>query len=99
MNLTPTARALRMEIIARPEMLFTVPPRSRLTADAPVVDAWGDAAHLIARLRDEAPADADAVLARIVASLPPRTLEELGVSADVLTAALRAVRPAVGVYS
>lgn len=98
MNLTPTAKALRTEIIARPEMLFTVPPSRRLTAAEPVVDAWGDAAHLIARLRDEVPADVDRALAQIVASLPPHTLEELGVTVDALTAALRASRPAVGVY-
>lgn len=93
-RLTPTANRLRTEIIARPETIFTVPARSRLTADA-----WGDAAHLIARLRDEVPADVDRALAQIVASLPPHTLEELDVTADALTAALRASRSAVGVYS
>lgn len=98
--LTPTARALRTEIIARPEMLFTVPPSRRLTAAEPVVDARGDAAHLIAALRAQAdtPADADAVLTQIVASLPACTMDDLNVTREALREALREAEAAQPIY-
>ena len=100
--LTPIARAIRTEIIARPGTLFTRMRSYRdLNPGAPlIVDPHGDAAHLIAALRVEAdtPADADAVLARIVAGLPRSAMDDLNVSREALRAALTAAEPARPVY-
>ena len=100
-TLTPTALLLRREIVASPGTLFTRtrPYRALSPALTPTVDPRGDAAHLVARLREQAPtrADADALLARVVDSLPPFALEDLGVAPDALLTALRAseaARPA-----
>lgn len=101
-TLTPAARRLRTEIIARPATLFTpAAPYRALTRATPAVDPQGDAAHLIAAVRDAAPSrpDADARLARVADSLPAATLEELGVSADELAAALKTAAPARPVYA
>ena len=100
-RLTPAARRLRTEIICRPGTLFThARPYRDLNPMAPLVlDPRGDAAHMVQGVRDEAPADVDAALARIVASLPPRTLEELGVTARALTEALITSRPYEPVYA
>lgn len=100
--LTPAARALRTEIICRPATLFTrTAPYRALARRTPAVDPQGDAAHLIAAVRDAAPSqpDADAVLARVVASLPRRALDDMGVSAEDLTEALIASRPYEPVYA
>lgn len=99
-NLTPAARALRTEIIARPSTLFTHTSAYRaLTRRTPAIDPYGDAAHLIARLRDEAPTDADRLLDRVVASVPHKVLEDLDVTPDELAAALKAAFPARPVYT
>lgn len=102
MNLTPTARAIRTEIIARPGTLFTRTRSYRdLNPGAPLtVDPYGDAAHLIAALRAgaDSPSDADAALARIVASLPARTMDDLNVSRDALREALNAADAAQPIY-
>lgn len=104
-TLTPTALLLRREIVASPGTLFTrtrpyrdLNPAKTLT---PTVDPRGDAAHLVARLREQAPtrADADALLAAVVASLPPFALEDLGVTAHALLTALRASEAARPVYA
>lgn len=100
--LTPIARAIRTEIIARPGTLFTrmrsyrdLNPGARL-----IIDPYGDAAHLIAALRAGAdtPADADAVLARIVAGLPRSAMDDLNVSREALCEALREAEPAQPIY-
>lgn len=89
--LTPAARRLRTEIICRPGTLFThARPYGDLNPLA--LDPRGDAAHLAQHVRDEAP-DADAVLARVVASLPRRVLDDMGVTPTALTGALIAARP------
>lgn len=102
-TLTPIARAIRTEIIARPGTLFTRMRSYRdLTPGAPLtVDPYGDAAHLIAALRAEAdtPSDADAVLARIVASVPRCAMDDLNVTREGLTEALRAAEAARPVYT
>lgn len=99
--LTPTARRLRTEIIARYSTLFTHSrPYRDLNPAAPLaLDPRGDAAHLAQSVRDEAPADADAVLARVVASLPRRALDDMGVTPAALTEALIASRPYEPVYA
>ena len=53
-TLTPIARAIRTEIIARPGTLFTRMRSYRdLNPGAPlIIDPYGDAAHLIAALRE-----------------------------------------------
>lgn len=102
-TLTPIARAIRTEIIARPGTLFTRMRSYRdLNPGAPLtVDPYGDAAHLIAALRAEAdtPSDADAVLARIVASVPRSAMDDLNVTREGLTEALRAAEAARPVYT
>ena len=102
-RLTPAARRLRTEIICRPGTLFThARPYRDLNPMAPLVlDPRGDAAHLIAALRAEAdtPADADAVLARIVAGLPRSAMDDLNVSREALREALTAAEPAQPVYT
>ena len=102
-TLTPIARAIRTEIIARPGTLFTRMRSYRdLNPGAPLtVDPYGDAAHLIAALRAEAdtPSDADAVLARIVASAPRSAMDDLNVTREGLTEALRAAEAARPVYT
>ena len=102
-TLTPIARAIRTEIIARPGTLFTRMRSYRdLNPGAPLtVDPYGDAAHLIAALRAEAdtPSDADAVLARIVASVPCSAMDDLNVTREGLTEALRAAEAARPVYT
>lgn len=102
-TLTPTALLLRREIVASPGTLFTrtrpyrdLNPAKTLT---PTVDPRGDAAHLVARLREQAPTRADALLARVVDSLPPFALEDLGVAPDALLTALRASEAARPVYA
>lgn len=101
--LTPAARRLRTEIICRPGTLFTRMRSYRdLNPGAPLtVDPYGDAAHLIAALRAEAdtPSDADAVLARIVASVPRSAMDDLNVTREGLTEALRAAEAARPVYT
>ena len=101
-TLTPIARAIRTEIIARPGALFTrmrsyrdLNPGARL-----VIDPYGDAAHLIAALRAEAdtPADADAALARIVSSLPRSAMDDLNVTCEALREALSAAEAAQPIY-
>lgn len=99
--LTPAARALRTEIICRWTTLFTHSAAYRtLYRRLPRVDPYGDAAHLIQTLRDESPAraDADALLAAVVDSLPLTALEDLAVTRDELWAALKAAAPARPVY-
>lgn len=102
-TLAPIARAIRTEIIARPGTLFTRMRSYRdLNPGAPLtVDPYGDAAHLIAALRAEAdtPSDADAVLARIVASVPRSAMDDLNVTREALTEALRAAEAARPVYT
>ncbi len=102
-TLTPIARAIRTEIIARPGTLFTRMRSYRdLNPGAPLtVDPYGDAAHLIAALRAEAdtPSDADAVLARIVASVPRSAMDDLNVTREGLREALRAAEAARPVYT
>lgn len=102
-TLTPIARAIRTEIIARPGTLFTRMRSYRdLNPSAPlIVDPYGDAAHLIAALRAEAdtPADADAVLAQIVASLPRTAMDDLNVTREALREALGAAEVAEPVYT
>ena len=101
--LTPTARAIRTEIIARPGTLFTrTRPYRDLNPGAPlIVDPYGDAAHLIAALRAEsdAPAEAERALAQIVASLPRAAMEDLNVAREGLTEALGAAAPAQPIYT
>lgn len=96
--LTPTARAIRTEIIAGPGTLFTRTRSYRdLNPGAPlIVDPYGDAAHLIAALRAEAdaPAEAECALAQIVASLPRAAMEDLNVAREALREALSAAGPA-----
>ncbi len=99
--LTPAARALRTEIICRWTTLFTHSAAYRaLYQRLPRVDPYGDAAHLIAALRAEAdtPAEAERALARIVASLPESTIEDLAVTRDELWAALNAAEAARPIY-
>lgn len=100
--LTPIARAIRTEIIARPGTLFTRMRSYRdLNPGAPLtIDPYGDAAHLIAALRAQAdtPADADAVLTQIVASLPARTMDDLNVTREALREALRGAEAAQPIY-
>lgn len=100
-RLTPAARRLRTEIICRPGTLFThARPYRDLNPGAPLaLDPRGDAAHLAQSVRDEAPADADAVLARVVASLPRHALDDMGVTAEDLAEALIASRPYEPVYA
>lgn len=102
-TLTPTARAIRTEIIARPGTLFTRMRSYRdLNPGAPLtIDPYGDAAHLIAALRERAdtPSDADAVLAQIVASLPRSAMDDLNVSREALTEALSAAQAAQPIYT
>lgn len=101
--LTPTARAIRTEIIARPGTLFTRTRSYRdLNPGAPlIVDPYGDAAHLIAALRAEAdaPAEAERALAQIVASLPRAAMEDLNVAREALREALSAAGPARPIYT
>lgn len=101
-RLTPAARRLRTEIIARPGTLFTRMRSYRdLNPGAPlIIDPYGDAAHLIAALRVEAdaPADADALIERIVASLPRTAMDDLNVTREGLREALREAEPAQPVY-
>ena len=99
--LTPAARALRTEIICRWTTLFTHSAAYRaLYQRLPRVDPYGDAAHLIQTLRDESdgPAHEGHLLAAVVDSLPHYVLQELGVTADELWAALKAAAPARPVY-
>lgn len=100
--LTPAARALRTEIICRPGTLFTRMRSYRdLNPGAPlIIDPYGDAAHLIAALRDESdgPAHEGHLLTAVVDSLPESTLEGLAVTRDELWAALKAAAPARPVY-
>lgn len=99
--LTPAARRLRTEIIARPGTLFTHSrPCRDLNPTAPLVlDPRGDAAHMVQGVRDEAPTDADAALARVVASVPHGALEDMGVTPAALTEAIIASRPYEPVYA
>ena len=100
-RLTPAARALRTEIICRWTTLFTHSAAYRtLCRRPPRVDPYGDAAHLIGRLRDECdgPAHEGHLLDAVAASIPAYVLEELGVDADSLAAALKAAAPARPVY-
>ena len=100
--LTPIARAIRTEIIARPGTLFTRMRSYRdLNPGAPlIIDPYGDAAHLIAALRAEAdtPAEADATLSRIVASLPRTAMDDLNVTREALRGALREAEAAQPIY-
>ena len=102
MNLTPIARAIRTEIIARPGTLFTRMRSYRdLNPGAPlIIDPYGDAAHLIAALRAEAdtPAEAERALARIVASLPRAAMDDLNVTREALRGALNAAEAAQPIY-
>lgn len=100
-TLTPAARRLRTEIICRPGTLFThARPYRDLNPMAPLaLDPRGDAAHMVQGVRDEAPADVDAALARVVASLPGHVLDDMGVTAGALTEALIASRPYEPVYA
>ena len=99
--LTPAARALRTEIICRPGTLFTHSAAYRgLNPGAPLVlDPRGDAAHLAQHVRDESPTRGDALLTAVVASLPRRALDDMGVTAEDLTRALVASRPYEPVYA
>ena len=100
-RLTPAAQALRTEIVCRYSTLFTHSAAYRtLYRRLPRVDPYGDAAHLIGRLRDESdgPAHAGHILDAVAASIPAYVLEELGVDADSLAAALKAAAPARPVY-
>ena len=99
--LTPTARRLRTEIICRWSTLFThARPYRDLNPAVPLaLDPRGDAAHLAQSVRDEAPTDADGVLARVVASLPGHVLDDMGVTPAALTEALIASRPYEPVYA
>lgn len=99
--LTPAAQALRTEIVCRYSTLFTHSAAYRaLYQRPPRVDPYGDAAHLIQTLRDESdgPAHEGLLLTAVVDSLPRYVLEELGVTADELWAALKAAAPARPVY-
>ena len=99
--LTPAAQALRTEIICRYSTLFTHSAAYRaMYLRLPRVDPYGDAAHLIGRLRDECdgPAQEGHLLTAVVDSLPHYVLEELGVDADGLAAALKAASPARPIY-
>lgn len=102
-RLTPAARRLRTEIICRHSTLFThARPYRDLNPAVPLaLDPRGDAAHLAQSVRDEAPTpdEADAVLARVVASLPGHVLDDMGVTARALTEALVASRPYEPVYA
>lgn len=89
-RLTPAARRLRTEIICRPGALFT---HARPCRAPLVLDPRGDAAHMVQGVRDEAPADVDAALDRVVASLPGHVLDDMGVTARALTEALITSRP------
>lgn len=102
MNLTPAARALRLEIIARPGTLFAVPrPYRALARTAPGIDPQGDAAHLVQAVRDETPtkAQADAVLAHVAASLPRAVLRQMDLNSEEIAALLIASRPHTPVYA
>ena len=95
-RLTPAARALRTEIVCRYSTLFTHSAAYRaLYLRPPRVDPYGDAAHLIGRLRDESDGR---ILDAVAASIPAYVLEELRVDADSLAAALKAAAPARPVY-
>lgn len=99
--LTPAARALRTEIVCRYSTLFTHSAAYRaMYLRLPGVDPYGDAAHLIGRLRDECdgPAHEGRLLAAVVDSLPESTLEDLAVTRDELWTALKAAAPARPVY-
>ena len=102
-TLTPIARAIRTEIIARPGTLLTRMRSYRdLNPGAPLtVDPYGDAAHLIAALRAEAdtPSDADRLLTAVVDSLPDSAMDDLNVTREGLTEALRAAEAARPVYT
>ena len=102
-TLTPIARAIRTEIIARPGTLFTrARPYRDLNPGAPlIIDPYGDAAHLIAALRAEAdtPSDADRLLTAVVDSLPDSAMDDLNVTREGLTEALRAAEAARPVYT
>ena len=102
-TLTPIARAVRTEIIARPGALFTRMRSYRdLNPGAPLtVDPYGDAAHLIAALRARAdtPSDADAVLAQIVDSLPHSAMDDLNVTREALREALRGAQAAQPIHT
>lgn len=99
--LTPAARRLRTEIICRHSTLFThARPYRDLNPAVPLaLDPRGDAAHLTQSVRDETPADADALLTAVVASLPRHALDDMGVTAEDLTRALVASRPYQPVYA
>lgn len=101
-TLTLAARLLRREIIASPATLFTHSKAYRaFYLRLPRVDPYGDAAHLIGRLRDESdgPAHEGHLLTAVVNSLPQSTLEDLEVTRDELWAALKAAAPATPVYT
>ena len=102
-TLTPIARAIRTEIIARPGTLFTrARPYRDLNPGAPlIIDPYGDAAHLIAALRARAdtPSDADRLLTAVVDSLPDSAMDDLNVTREGLTEALRAAEAARPVYT
>lgn len=83
--LIPAARALRTEIVCRCSTLFTHSAAHRaMCLRPPGVDPYGDAAHLIGRLRDEGdgPAhegrllDADGPAAALKAASPARPIHE-----------------------
>lgn len=98
--LTPAARRLRTEIIARPSTLFTrTRPYRALTRRTPAIDPYGDAAHLIARLRDEAPADADRLLTAVAQSLPRAILREMDLNSEEVADLLIRSRPHRPVYA
>ena len=100
-TLTPAAQALRTEIVCRYSTLFTHSAAYRaMYLRPPRVDPYGDAAHLIGRLRDESdgPAHEGRLLNAVAASIPGYVLEELGVDADGLAAALKAASPARPIY-
>lgn len=99
--LIPAAQALRTEIVCRYSTLFTRSAAYRtLYGRPPRVDPYGDAAHLIRALRDECdgPAHEGHLLDAVAASIPGYVLEELGVDADGLAAALKAASPARPIY-
>lgn len=102
-TLTPIARAIRTEIIARPGTLFTRMRSYRdLNPGAPLIlDPYGDAAHLVAALRAEAdtPAEAERALTQIVASLPRAAMDDLNVTREALRGALSAAEAAQPVYT
>lgn len=102
-TLTPIARAIRTEIIARPGTLFTRMRSYRdLDPGAPlIIDPYGDVAHLIAALRAEAdtPAEAERALTQIVASLPRVAMDDLNVTREALRGALSAAEAAQPVYT